>query len=49
MNYEEENQCTNGDEKEYGLLKPIIAKLNAAEEFDVRIVVTGAHLRLNLA
>lgn len=29
---------------EYGLLKPIIAKLNAAEEFDVRIVVTGAHL-----
>ena len=29
---------------EYGLLKPIIAKLNAVEEFDVRIVATGAHL-----
>jgi GDP/UDP-N,N'-diacetylbacillosamine 2-epimerase (hydrolysing) len=29
---------------EYGLLKPIIAKLNNLEEFDVRIVATGAHL-----
>jgi len=29
---------------EYGLLKPIIAKLNTVEELDVRIVVTGAHL-----
>lgn len=29
---------------EYGLLKPIIAKLNTVEEFDIRIVVTGAHL-----
>lgn len=29
---------------EYGLLKPIITKLNKIEEFDVRIVVTGAHL-----
>jgi GDP/UDP-N,N'-diacetylbacillosamine 2-epimerase (hydrolysing) len=29
---------------EYGLLKPIIAKLNMVEEFDVRIVVTGMHL-----
>lgn len=29
---------------EYGLLKPIIAKLNNVEEFDVRIVATGAHL-----
>jgi GDP/UDP-N,N'-diacetylbacillosamine 2-epimerase (hydrolysing) len=29
---------------EYGLLKPIIAKLNAVDEFDVRIVATGAHL-----
>lgn len=29
---------------EYGLLKPIIRKLNNVEEFDVRIVVTGAHL-----
>jgi GDP/UDP-N,N'-diacetylbacillosamine 2-epimerase (hydrolysing) len=29
---------------EYGLLKPIIAKLNTVEEFDVRIVATGAHL-----
>lgn len=29
---------------EYGLLKPIIAKLSAVEEFDVRIVATGAHL-----
>lgn len=29
---------------EYGLLKPIIAKLNKVEEFDVRIVATGAHL-----
>lgn len=29
---------------EYGLLKPIIAKLNTIEEFDVRIVATGAHL-----
>lgn len=29
---------------EYGLLKPIITKLKAVEEFDVRIVVTGAHL-----
>ncbi|MGB4660451.1 MAG: UDP-N-acetylglucosamine 2-epimerase [Mobilitalea sp.] len=29
---------------EYGLLKPIIVKLNQVEEFDVRIVVTGMHL-----
>lgn len=29
---------------EYGLLKPIISKLNEVQEFDVRIVVTGAHL-----
>jgi GDP/UDP-N,N'-diacetylbacillosamine 2-epimerase (hydrolysing) len=29
---------------EYGLLKPIIAKLNTVDEFDVRIVATGAHL-----
>lgn len=29
---------------EYGLLKPIIQKLNQVEEFDVRIVVTGMHL-----
>lgn len=29
---------------EYGLLKPIITKLNIVEEFDVRIVATGAHL-----
>jgi len=29
---------------EYGLLKPIIAKLNTVNEFDVRIVATGAHL-----
>lgn len=29
---------------EYSLLKPIITKLNTVEEFDVRIVVTGAHL-----
>lgn len=29
---------------EYGLLSPIIAKLNTIDEFDVRIVVTGAHL-----
>ncbi|PKM67426.1 MAG: UDP-N-acetylglucosamine 2-epimerase (hydrolyzing) [Firmicutes bacterium HGW-Firmicutes-2] len=29
---------------EYGLLKPIIIKLNTVNEFDVRIVVTGAHL-----
>ncbi|AEV70608.1 UDP-N-acetylglucosamine 2-epimerase [Acetivibrio clariflavus] len=29
---------------EYGLLKPIITKLNNIKEFDVRIVVTGAHL-----
>lgn len=29
---------------EYGLLKPIISKLNQVEEFDVKIVVTGAHL-----
>lgn len=29
---------------EYGLLKPIIAKLNKFEEFDVKIVATGAHL-----
>ena len=29
---------------EYGLLKPIITKLNTVEDFDVRIVVTGAHL-----
>lgn len=29
---------------EYGLLKPVIAKLNKVEEFDVRIVATGAHL-----
>lgn len=29
---------------EYGLLKPIITKLMSVTEFDVRIVVTGAHL-----
>ncbi|NBI07141.1 UDP-N-acetylglucosamine 2-epimerase [Senegalia massiliensis] len=29
---------------EYGLLKPIIEKLNLIEEFDVRVVATGAHL-----
>lgn len=29
---------------EYGLLKPIIKKLNLTMEFDVRIVVTGSHL-----
>jgi GDP/UDP-N,N'-diacetylbacillosamine 2-epimerase (hydrolysing) len=29
---------------EYGLLKPIIKKLNSVEEFDVRVVATGAHL-----
>lgn len=29
---------------EYGLLKPIIKKLDRLVEFDVRIVVTGAHL-----
>lgn len=29
---------------EYGLLKPLINKLNKVDEFDVRIVVTGAHL-----
>ncbi|MDI6452393.1 UDP-N-acetylglucosamine 2-epimerase [Peloplasma aerotolerans] len=29
---------------EYGLLKPIILKLSKIEEFDIRIVVTGAHL-----
>lgn len=29
---------------EYGLLKPIISKLNNISEFDVRIVVTGMHL-----
>lgn len=29
---------------EYGLLKPIIAKLNKEDNFDVRIAVTGMHL-----
>jgi len=29
---------------EYGLLKPILQKLNKVEDFDVRIVVTGMHL-----
>lgn len=29
---------------EYGLLKPIICKLREVREFDVRVVVTGAHL-----
>ncbi len=29
---------------EFGLLKPLIAKLNDVDEFDIRIVVTGAHL-----
>ncbi|MGF7400330.1 UDP-N-acetylglucosamine 2-epimerase [Thermoanaerobacterium thermosaccharolyticum] len=29
---------------EYGLLKPIIKKLKEVPDFDVRIVVTGAHL-----
>ncbi|PHS31925.1 MAG: UDP-N-acetylglucosamine 2-epimerase (hydrolyzing) [Alkaliphilus sp.] len=29
---------------EYGLLKPVIEKLTAISEFDVRVVVTGAHL-----
>lgn len=29
---------------EYGLLKPIITKLQEVSDFDVRVVVTGAHL-----
>lgn len=29
---------------EYGLLKPVIEKLNQIDEFDVKVVVTGAHL-----
>lgn len=29
---------------EYGLLKPIITKLMTVDEFDVRVVATGAHL-----
>jgi GDP/UDP-N,N'-diacetylbacillosamine 2-epimerase (hydrolysing) len=29
---------------EYGLLKPLIVKLNSVIEFDIRLVVTGAHL-----
>lgn len=29
---------------EYGLLKPIIEKLNTDEDFDMRLVVTGTHL-----
>ena len=29
---------------EYGLLKPIIKKFNQVEDFDVRVVVTDAHL-----
>ncbi|MCI9360205.1 MAG: UDP-N-acetylglucosamine 2-epimerase (hydrolyzing) [Hungatella sp.] len=29
---------------EYGLLRPIIRKLNDMEEFDIRVAVTGAHL-----
>lgn len=29
---------------EYGLLKPIINKLNKVSGFDIRVVVTGAHL-----
>lgn len=29
---------------EYGLLKPIIEKLSRVEEFDIRIVATGAHV-----
>ncbi|MCC3399581.1 UDP-N-acetylglucosamine 2-epimerase (hydrolyzing), partial [Clostridiales bacterium AHG0011] len=29
---------------EYGLLKPFILKLKNNEQFDVQVVVTGAHL-----
>lgn len=29
---------------DYGLLKPLIKKINMIDKFDVRIVVTGAHL-----
>lgn len=29
---------------EYGLLKPVISKLNNVDEYDVRIVATGMHL-----
>lgn len=29
---------------EYGLLKPVITKLNEEQDFDVRVVVTGMHL-----
>jgi GDP/UDP-N,N'-diacetylbacillosamine 2-epimerase (hydrolysing) len=29
---------------EYGLLKPLINRLNNVDEFEVRVVVTGAHL-----
>lgn len=32
---------------EYGLLKPIIEKLNRIQEFDVRIAVTGMHLSVD--
>ncbi len=29
---------------EFGLLKPLVTRLNNVDEFDIRIVVTGAHL-----
>lgn len=33
-----------GTRAEFGLLRPLIEKLNSVHEFDVRVVVTGAHL-----
>lgn len=32
---------------EYGLLKPVIERLSESEVFDVRVLVTGAHLSVN--
>lgn len=33
-----------GSRAEFGLLRPLLEKLNADEEFDLRLVVTGSHL-----
>ena len=33
-----------GNRAEYGLLKPVLNKLNFSEKFEVRLVVTGNHL-----
>lgn len=38
-----------GTRAEYGLLKPVIKKINDDAELELCLIVTGAHLEKNLA